>query len=1247
MHPFSPKDVVLPIKAGRAKPKFDHLKFREPGDLSAKERKKKLEDEIKKLQEQELELNHKLEEMRDKYLSRSEVEEVNRSFLRINLKRNDMSPQMKSLCDQIGRQIDETKQALVLALASKSVAELPGRQVSKKPKENLKMMQTALVQKRRVRKIAALNATIFGGELQELEDKISALRIREETLTKRINKWASADGDSISDSSSDTTSNDSSTESSAVDVFGEKTLETEPDSEQKIQTQVVDIVAKYEGSEVMIEGRGNSGETTTEEDSDSNLSTVYKARPAQQQEGLISTEAVQCKDEDVGLESGGHEGDEDLEKEPSMPDGNASSKIVEIPMKVPQPSPGENTEPREPKAKRKLKRNQDKLSTVKKEIAQLKEQVNAKEGERASCIKECEDLGEKVAELEKEIQSQTESEKDTNDGLNENNRQLQRKKRDDQKSEVTELEGEGTRESAIERIRKNLGTNDKYRLATRYHRHFRLFHGPKFDETDEDEEESHQKSLQNLIDQVEELEEKIRYVQGTNKKVDNAMDWRVVLQRELDLEKRWLETRVKRATASDSAENPSVSGARNHFSSSLPKATKDKYYKPLEKDQVRLLVLWPANADHYPLLCTLETYTWGQGTSNPQYAALSYFWGSDVCNGRLYLVLGDDKAESTDRNTWGSTARHALCIPIRNNLFRALLRLRRTDRPVSLWIDVMCINQDDAVEKTTQLEQMIKIYQNAENVCVWLGESDDGGRSEEAMKFIRSIMDFAVLDRYAQDTKQATKWQALAELMRDRWFSRRWVVQEISLAREATVHCGGISVQWSDFADAVSLLASNQETIKKLFDYSEWRDGPSTLGDVQSFGAYILLEATNQLFLRTAQGQITRPVKSLESLVTSLKTFDVTDGKDLIYSLVSIASDTPQGQHTYSGKKDPVPFTVNYEKPTLRVYKDFTKFCILSSKSIDVLCRPWALPVTGDEKAIELPSWIPLLSQSEFGNPEEVYRGRKNGDNLVGPVGRPHYKASGGTSFDVTQLDKEKFEDSQVLPVTGFKLARIEDVSPRTTGGVILRDSLEMGGWTGTNEHTVSVPDKVWRTLVADRDPNGQIPPTWYQRACLRCLEIADTFNNGDLNIGELLNGNSELIKKYVTRVRSVTWNRRFFNATMGTLSRITEQGKTVNMAVPEDIGGNDDAMAGNKSLDDSDHAKKEEGLFGLGPPDMMKGDHVCILYGCSVPLILRSHDGRMKLIGGAYIHGKMEGEAMEDLQGSNTTSREMEFELI
>ncbi|KAM5511694.1 ankyrin and het domain protein [Fusarium oxysporum f. sp. phaseoli] len=940
--------------------------------------------------------------------------------------------------------------------------------------------------------------------------------------------------------------------------------------------------------------------------------------------------------------------------------------------------------------------------------------------------------------------------------------------------------------------------------------------------------------LERQIGNAQTLENFIEMLQHSRQKMEGMENLKRVLINEMSLEEKWLDS----LDSPKSLEVPGPSSFRlsrqkDHLSGGhLPD---DEIYSPLNFNEFRVLILLPAPDPCFPLVCKLEKWSMDEishsaSTGQPsekQYLALSYFWGPDVCNGRIYLLSEDDLdvPSPDDFSQWGAALKRATRIRIRNNLFRALLRLRMhgpDSQAVAIWVDFLSIKQKDVEEKTAQLGRMVDIYSNASQVCIWLGESDSGGPSDQAMKFIPTIMDFALFERYARDKSQAMKWFGLGELMRDRWFSRRWVVQEMALAKEATVHCGERAVRWSDFTDAASLLVSNQAMIKSLFDFSDWREGQNTLGAVESFGAWILLESTGNLFRRKPNGEIRKPIKSIEYLVTSLKTFDTSNTRDLIYSLVSIASDTSRKiWHHDNGGDEEEDMDMDYNKSEVAVYQDFTRFCVESSKSLDVICRPWAMPL---EEAGTLPSWIPLLDKSEFGEPEEVYTGRKNGDNLVGPAGSPTYEASGRSKCEVefqNQVADSNPLEAKVLVAKGFRLATVHKVSPRNTGGVILRETLQMIGWEGFQRESNSVPSQVWRTLVADRDLDGRVAPSWYQRACLRCLEIAHMFNNGDLNVGEILQGHSDMLVKYLKRVQNVTWNRRFFTAGLceeevealgkeakdegqeqeqeqereqgdgdgdgdgdgegegedfneeagqvqspaekqdktrhegtpvsnetsqgtdsliigeyeaeevrngeGGVEKNDDHGSEVHEAFVqvggekpegEESGNNEDndqtakdEMADNEKIseeatkdndasndeegdlakeevgeslpsegleeEESDHVKldheeslkdessepdaSEDGLasgdttededgtgeerdtenpasqdsdtlLGLCPPETKDGDFICILYGCSVPVVLRkTQEGQMILIGEAYVHGKMDGEAMED----------------
>jgi hypothetical protein len=131
------------------------------------------------------------------------------------------------------------------------------------------------------------------------------------------------------------------------------------------------------------------------------------------------------------------------------------------------------------------------------------------------------------------------------------------------------------------------------------------------------------------------------------------------------------------------------------------------------------------------------------------------------------------------------------------------------------WVDALCINQVDNIEKSSQIPKMAQIYGEASNVRVWLGEEDED--SELALDFIGRILNLGDFNRLRRDKNIAREWAALSSLMRRPWFGRRWVVQEIALAKNSTIHCGKDTVSWSDFADAVALFETRSDSIGQHF----------------------------------------------------------------------------------------------------------------------------------------------------------------------------------------------------------------------------------------------------------------------------------------------------------------------------------------------------------------------------------------------------------------------------------------------
>ena len=342
-----------------------------------------------------------------------------------------------------------------------------------------------------------------------------------------------------------------------------------------------------------------------------------------------------------------------------------------------------------------------------------------------------------------------------------------------------------------------------------------------------------------------------------------------------------------------------------------------------------------------------------------------------------------------------------------------------TQEDLLLWIDAIRINQTNQEEKSIQVARMAEIFSKAQDVLIWLGKEYNA--SSMAMEFIPKILDLEQSDALISKESNRKQWTAFADLMKREWFSRRWVVQELILAKDRYLYCGDRSLHWSDFERAVSFFTNNFDNIIAMFTSSaEFRHSGKILADLRALGATALVNITNENSRYNEDGSLER-LSSLEYLVASSLTFEATDPRDIVYSLLSIAKDT-QNWNTFSARQQDelrgqglVPFEANYGKDILEVFKDFTAFCIQTSGSLDIICRHWApsqyrnpglmyrmkmratmkadlIPgnFTSNEdinedispmEKIHLPSWIGLLSESPYGVPDV---GRSAGESLVG-----------------------------------------------------------------------------------------------------------------------------------------------------------------------------------------------------------------------------------------------------------------------
>ena len=547
--------------------------------------------------------------------------------------------------------------------------------------------------------------------------------------------------------------------------------------------------------------------------------------------------------------------------------------------------------------------------------------------------------------------------------------------------------------------------------------------------------------------------------------------------------------------------------------------------------------------------------------------------------------------------------------PISANLESALRGLRWEDKVRFLWIDAICINQSNTRERNEQVPKMDQVYGRAEKVCIWLGEGND--ESKMALDFIKSkVLSLWKFDELCEDLGMAHHWAALIRLMSRPWFSRRWVVQEIALTSKGTLQCGREVIDWHDFADAVALFVEVESATHRLSEVMKreqtFNHIPDFFGHVPALGAALLVDATSNLFRSSKNGE-RKPLSSLEYLVSRLAVFEATQPRDTIYALLSIAKDTtPQA----APPKLPISassaerlefwaqrnlaretYRVDYGLPVVEVYKDFIDFAIrrsVKSSALDVICRPWAPrvrqsdnragttqdwnvgnnPVNLPDEEEPLPSWIPSLSGAAWIMNEHPTAGlrmeRKNADSLVGmpTFGERNYSAAG--TLDVTNICPrfKKREKYYSMFVKGFILDEVKKVGEPARLGNIPFTWLSMGHWNDTNEDP---PSAFWRTLVADRGPNGRNPPTFYPRACKESL--SKVIAGGTLNTKQMIDeGRCTIVAEFLRRVQAVIWNRRLMRTKAGRLGLVHED---------------TDAMEGTENM-------------------------ICILYGCSVPVLLR-----------------------------------------
>lgn len=299
------------------------------------------------------------------------------------------------------------------------------------------------------------------------------------------------------------------------------------------------------------------------------------------------------------------------------------------------------------------------------------------------------------------------------------------------------------------------------------------------------------------------------------------------------------------------------------------------------------------------------------------------------------------------------------------NLRDALLALRYPDKPRYLWIDALCINQQDLQEKSKQILALKTIYQKAFTVIIWLGlESSTESLTSTSKVFEllpvlarnwQSLLDQGIdhtnPTRYADEIRlqdvlkdggadDNSPIKALVDLMTRSYFSRTWIVQEIILSSDAVVVCGQHKISWKIFVHASQAFMSGINYLASLMDQA------------------VRMRYLNLQGIIIAERRFHhRDRLQLLAMLTSFQKLETTDPRDKIYATLGIVAPYKRVHHLY----DEIPITPDYTKSSEEVYKEAAVYLIWERQDLYL----WSFqPPTSQRNLKTLPSWVPDWSVS-------------------------------------------------------------------------------------------------------------------------------------------------------------------------------------------------------------------------------------------------------------------------------------------
>ncbi|RDW87523.1 hypothetical protein BP5796_03217 [Coleophoma crateriformis] len=597
---------------------------------------------------------------------------------------------------------------------------------------------------------------------------------------------------------------------------------------------------------------------------------------------------------------------------------------------------------------------------------------------------------------------------------------------------------------------------------------------------------------------------------------------------------------------------------------------------------------------------------------NVRYAALSYVWGDQAKAGSLMLE-GEHKG-------------------VTRNLLDALKKLDKTlgqddscgSEPLPLWIDQLCINQDDLDERGSQVALMGDIYSCAMRVYVCLGDSNTAA---DAVHVVTNVCDRIRLDAAQYFTiddipwistdelisYNQLNWSAFKEMMLVSWFSRAWVVQEVGLAKHAIVLYGDYHFEWQSLMTVLGWLSYPGSRLRQIHKLSGWTVhqvwvsfDPKRRIQTNHFPAYNFLDLLSHAASR----------------------YKATDARDYIFSLLGHPSSklpllraeqqSPLTEPNYTASVGGVftQFAIAWLERSRKAYL----FSCVNHKQLPPLHAGYSSSHTN---RLEIPSWCPRWDYLPLG-----------GSRLDVETDKRWYNASASTEFGFRILPENRLEVRAILYDTiSETFPALKDLPiPVVVDTKSTRDSICSVSEIETALKLGLLCGRILESM-GRQSSSGALKEQSIQDAI---FVFASTVHAGDWQgedvslhkARQLANFKASLVQAQISYAL-VEEMAPSFEIPFNLLRACCEWLECSSSSVDDPCGF---LQVAETMMDSRTLFLTDQGHIGLGPEIIMPGDICCVISGANAPYIVRPFGSATNLlVGECYVQDIMHGEVIKD----------------